>query len=389
MTQPTGARICIGVNGIGSGHSTRQLRIARELARRGNAVAILATGRASEIFTPLEFPVYQVVMPSMFGGPRHLQWGGILRAEVPRLARSARTVAAARTAMKQQFGEPDLYISDFEPCSAYFSYLERKPLVTLEQQSKYRFLEFPDLHGFSARVERQRMQLFAPRAQQSFSGSFVPIDAPPRGRTRRRVTITPPIISSDVLRLSAQQRDRGESGLSVAYFLEYFSDRNIHLAKRLGEVFGRCFPERELHVYLPGNVDGITSEYDNVSYRPASRDSFLQDLLRCDNVFASAGYNLISECILLQVPMYLVPAPTYDQVWCAATAEQHGIGTRNDDIREESVRDFVEQCAQGRYAKSVGALRDHVSNDPVPMIVDAIEELVNRKPSPAYEGRTS
>lgn len=310
--------------------------------------------------------VLKGVMPQLIGGSKNLWSTADLLHNLRAAPRDLRTLRNLASALKRD-GKPDLYVSDYEPCASLFAALSGSPLVTLDQQSKYRYFDCPPLTDTSLSVERQRLQLFAPRPRRALIASFVELGAP----SQEHVRVIPPIVDSDVRELASTTEE-----FSVAYFSRYFDDEKpLRSAEQLAEAF-RVGRPRTLHIYLPDHLAKRLQHqnHGNIRILPINRAEFLKDLARADSVFMNAGFNLIAESLLVGKPMFLVPLQTYDQHWCGHMIEKIGFGTTNDHIDPARVRAFLE-ATPDIEAQIAADYSEEWRADPVPELVTQLENL--------------
>lgn len=328
--------VAMGVNGIGIGHAMRQLALAEYLRERGHRITIIAEGRAEPLFRAAGYEVLPGWMPKILGDQRHILLKDAILANVSALPAGAKKLVRNVRRLRE-LGTPDVFVTDYEPNAAWLAYALRKPLVSIDQQSKFRYLNLPDINGFAQKVERDRLRLFMPRVTAAYACSFLPLEAD--SGDNQIVQYIPPILADTVRELRPTRRK-----LSAAYFSSYFDagpERNVvELTESL-----RDDQDRELSVYVPANKLAELSYLasSKVRIQPVDRESFLKDLSESDSVFSNAGFNSISEAIFLGKPLYLCPLPTFDQNWCAETIETKGLGVNRPDCSTASVRAFLDR----------------------------------------------
>lgn len=370
--------ICIGINGIGVGHSIRQHRIVDELHARGCRVTVLSTGRGLEYFRARQastwdakLAVIESYMPRFISKARRLDWADTLRAEVPKIPRM---VSLARR-LREQLDDVDVFITDYEPYSSYLAEILRRPLFSVDQQSKYRYFSLAPCANFTQAPERQRLALFAPRVQHAYIGSFAEparlgLDA---DHAATSVSLVPAILASDI-RAAATGSERQTIGdqrdaVTVAYFSSYFSEQNrTSLAETVRAVEGLC--GRKMRIYSPDPSELCDLSSDQIEIRGFERSAFVDDLKRADSVVSTAGFNLIAECISLQIPMMVVPVATYDQRWCADSINRLGFGWGVDEVDERTATAFFSEVEAGAFKIDDGSRNYLLSSDPASTVTD-------------------
>lgn len=347
----------------------RQLALAEVLRGRSHTVTAITSGRATSVFADNGFPVLNGWMPMVIGRPDRLLASRIVRDNFTHAPSGLRTMVSTARALSRM-GTPDLFLTDYEPNAAWLSYLLRRPLVSVDQQSKYRYLDLPVVDSYIRKVERQRLSLFMPRVTAAYVCSFMPLTA-----GNPKVTIIPPILADAVLETKPTI---GPS--SIAYFSAYFNEGPEVRTSQLIEAFRRLPLNRKLTVYLPpaaaASLRYLTGR--NVTVRAVDRDSFLRDLAECDTVFCNAGFNLISEALHLGKPLYVCPLPTYDQQWCGQVIGDSELGESHSDCNFDDVSDFLERSGTYRKAIDSAALAEW-HRDPRPDLVSALEAIAGTR----------
>ena len=94
--------------------------------------------------------------------------------------------------------------------------------------------------------------------------------------------------------------------------------------------------------------------HPGVDVRPVQRAAFLAALGRCRAVVASAGSQLISECVALGRPLFAVFDPAHDEQRLNVgmlEAGRLGAGCPADELDERRLADFL-TAAPGRFVRS-------------------------------------
>ncbi len=358
--------VAIGVNGIGMGHSVRQGVIAQYLRERGHQVQIITNGPVRvAYFRELGFPTRDAWMPTLLAREDRIHLGDALRANITQLPKGAVQHLRLRRAFEQS-GVPDVFVTDYEPNAARLAYHFGKPLVSIDQQSKYRHLDLPPVGTYARTADEQRLRYFAPRTDRSFICSFVPLQA-----EDTHLEFLPPVLPERIRTATTTT-----TPLATAYFSRYFSYGPENSVRVLADVYRQHVPDRTLRIYAQASDFGSLRQYAdaNVEIRPFDRDAFLTDLARSEAVFSNAGFNLISEAFALGKPVHLVPLPTYDQHWCAMAVAQAELGSCAPQVERGAVLDFLSR--QQEFRANVVRHRDqHLLADPRERIATYLESL--------------
>ncbi|MEV8015289.1 glycosyltransferase family protein [Streptomyces sp. NPDC086554] len=357
-------RVLIGVNGIGMGHSVRQSVIAQYLRDRGHEIRIVTNGpERVSYFRDLGLRAADAWMPALLARGDRVHAIDALRANLSRLPAGLIQHLRLRRSIEAE-GVPDVFVTDYEPNVPRLAYHFGKPLVVIDQQSKYRHLDLPRLGHFARTADAQRLRYFTPRADRSFICSFTPLHAEDPA-----LEFIAPVVPDAV----RKARVRTEP-LATAYFSRYFGHGPEDSVRVLAQTFRQHVPDRTLRVYAqPSEISSLRSfTDDNIEIRAFNREAFLADLARSEAVFSNAGFNLISEAFALGKPVHLVPLPTYDQHWCATAVEQAELGTAAPRIEPGRVLDFLSRT--GELRSNVERHRDaHLLIDPRESIATYLE----------------
>lgn len=347
--------VVIGVNGIGMGHSVRQSVIAQYLRDRGHQVWIVTNGAARvEYFRDLGFAAWDGWMPTLLARGDRIHASDAIRANIWQ-APAGMTKHLRLRRIIRDTGIPDVFITDYEPNTPRLAYHFGKPLISIDQQSKYRHLDLPTVGQYARTADEQRLRYFAPRVDQSFICSFVPLDA-----DDEKLEFIAPVVP-DVIRSAPVSTE----SLVTAYFSRYFDHGPEESVRTLAEVFRQHVPDRALRVYAPAaEIENLRQYADcGTEIRTFDREAFIADMARSEAVFSNAGFNLISEAFVLGKPVHLIPLPTYDQHWCAKVVHEAELGTAAPRITPGAVLDFLNRSRELR--NNVRRHRDqHLVADP-------------------------
>jgi uncharacterized protein (TIGR00661 family) len=321
------ARIVYGVSGEGSGHSSRAREIGRHLVERGHGVRVVSYDRGARDLAD-EFEVFETVGLSIATVDNEVSKLRTLAENLRRIPEGVRRLRALR-ALYADFA-PDCVITDFEPMSAYLARHEGLPLVSIDNQHRMRYMEFPRPAHLArdAAVTETIIRAMVPRPDAALVTTFWfgPVK-------NERTFLFPPILRREVRAL--EPRDDGHV---LAYFTRDFASFIEH--------FGR-FPRERFLVY-GSEREG---EADNVSYRPFSREGFLADLAGAKAVIATAGFTLLTESLHLGKPYLALPMRgQFEQELNALLLEELGYGRNGREATAETVGDFLYRLPEYRAA---------------------------------------
>ncbi|PWS40622.1 UDP-glucuronosyltransferase-like protein [Streptomyces sp. ZEA17I] len=315
------------------GHTVRQSVVAQYLRDRGHRVRVVTNGQGRvEYFRDLGFPAWDAWMPTLLARDDRIHARDAVRANIRQAPGGLLRHLRLRRAVRNS-GVPDVFVTDYEPNTPRLAYHFGRPLVSIDQQSKYRHLGLPTVGRYARTADEQRLRYFAPRMDRSFICSYVPLSA-----EDQRVEFISPVVP-DLVR-SAQVTTEP---LVTAYFSRYFDHGPEESVRELASVFRRSVPDRTLRIYAqPAELRSLRGYADTrIEIHAFDREAFIADMARSEAVFSNAGFNLISEALVLGKPVHLVPLPTYDQHWCAKVVDEAGLGTAAPRVERRAVLDFL------------------------------------------------
>ena len=361
-------KVVLGVCGFGLGHSARQRPILEGLLARGHDVVLVTNDQSYEFFTR-HFPHVRnvrVYVPVIHTTPHGLDFSAT--ADDPRNAQpeAHRAFWNACGEVERQFGRPDLVISDYDMVSAQIAYLFGVPLVTLDQQSKFLGYECPAIDTFTPDEHRMRLGYFFPKAAARYATSFFTLDYAPVDEYP--VTVIPPILGRDVKDLLAAPVD--------AYVTVYLSAAS-HIGQSLDELlalFGQ-FTDHRFMCFVDAEATRIP---DNVTLKPNSRADFIDCLRQSAAVISTAGHNLITEALYLNVPMFLLPFHHYEQQLNARIITEAGLGQSAAMLTSANLGAFLERLdAYRQERRKTGRVYDDFDGDVV--FLDMIESMLTKE----------
>lgn len=341
-------RILYGVSGEGSGHSSRARVVARHLLAAGHEVLLASYDRG---FTDLsqEFEVQRIEGLTIGTINNRVS---VVKTFTENLARLSDGVASLRALRRRGFEEldPQVVITDFEPMTAHLAGHFERPLLSLDNQHRFRYMSYPCPRHLKkdGLVTESVVRMMVPRPTAAFVTTFW------FGATRsEKATLFPPLLRREVLATAPRE---GEHVL--VYFTKAFDDFLPLLRERRRERF---------LVYGTGRE----GEEGNLVFKPFSRDGFLADLASARAVIATAGFTLLTEALYLRKPLLALPmAGQFEQELNALLLEEGGLGRNGRKAGPETVGDFLYRLPDYRAALEA---RPHEGNE---RLLGALDELL-------------
>jgi uncharacterized protein (TIGR00661 family) len=348
-------RILYGAVGEGLGHATRSRVVAEHLIAGGHDVKMAASGRALPYLRE-HLPDVDEIWGLSFvleNGEMHM-WKTLVqnvrgaRKGVPENWRRGEAIATAY--------RPHLVIADFDGFSYLFAKAHRLPVLSVDNiQMVDRCAHDREiLHG--ARRDYLEARAFVgsklPRANAYLITTF--FEPPIR---KKRTRLVPPILRTEIVEA------RPEPGEHLLVYGR-IAGESID-ALRASGVPCRVYGARD-------GLDGDVVE-ENLTYRPFSNETFVEDLRTSRGVVASAGFSLMSEAVYLRKPMLALPlAGQFEQIMNARYLERLGFGTAADRLDEPAVERFLER--ESLHAEALAAYEQDANAKTLDAVDEAVDE---------------
>lgn len=320
-------KILYGVQGTGNGHISRSRKMAAHLRARGADVTYLLSGRERERLFDME----------CFGDFQHRR--GLTMTTIDGAVRYGRTLLDAHPlefindVRALPLDDYDVVISDFEPVTAWAAKTAGKTCIGIAHQ--YAFLHpIPGRQGNLASSAVLRW--------------FAPVDIPIGLHWFHfDSAILPPIIDT---RLS---RRAGDADFVLIYLPFERQTAVTELLQR--------FPQYRFVQYAPDLSD---AEAGNVSLRRTCLDGFRADLCAAKAVICNAGFELVSECLHLGIPVMVKPVHgQMEQVSNAMALRELGWGDTIDELDHGALQRWLKEEREPfnvHYPDVAAALADWV-----------------------------
>lgn len=263
-------KILYGVQGTGNGHISRARIMAKKLNKyKDISVTYLFSGRKHEDYFDMD----------VFGDYMHREGLTFVtsngKINLLSTIRKNNVFKFIRDIKRLSLDDYDIIITDFEPISAWAAKLKRKRIIGIGHQ--YAFGKNTPLAGETT-ISKRIMQFFAP-VNQSFGLHWFPYSS----------NILPPIIDIDIT--AAKQPKH------VLVYLPFESQSRITSLLQQ-------FPNVNFVQYSPV-LDN--KQINNVKLLKTNYHGFKEDLRHAHGVICNSGFELISECLHMGIPILTKP----------------------------------------------------------------------------------
>ena len=311
------ANILYGVNGEGSGHSTRAREVISHLQQQGHKLHIVSFDRGLRNLSE-SFPVTEIFGLTLAYVNNRVRYKRTLASNLIKAPRAARSLKQLSRLVDEK--EIDLVITDFEPLSCHVGHHKHLPVIAIDNQHAITNATVSLPRGFKRDVAAVKLvtRLMTPHADAYLVLSF--FSAPVK---KRNTLLFPPILRQEVLSAKPNTGD---------YVLVYVTSPARELAALLKQV--RC--------KFVAYGFGIEGQEGNVLFKKPSMAGFLRDLTGAKGVIANAGFSLVSEALYLGKPYLAMPVKNqFEQTFNAYHVDKLGYGAWWEDLGKEQVESFL------------------------------------------------
>jgi len=311
------ANILYGVNGEGSGHSSRAREVIAHLQSQGHRVYVASFDRGYKNLKD-DFDVTEIDGLRLAYVENRVRYRKTVLRNLLHVPKTARTVRALEN--RAAGWKLDLAITDYEPITCHVGHKLRLPIIAIDNQHLLTDAEitYPREYRKEAAAAKLVTRLMTSRADAYLVISFF------EARMKKKTTfLFPPILRAEVLRTRPGEGD---------HVLVYVTSDAGDLLPVLRSV-------RQRFVCYGFSREG---QDGNLEFRKPSLDGFLRDLADCRATVANAGFSLISEALYLGKPYLAWPVKRqFEQVFNAYHIGQTGYGAYWDDLNKERVESFL------------------------------------------------
>lgn len=321
------ARIWYSVHGEGAGHAVRSDSILERLTKEHD-VLITAAEKAYKILSQkYENVKYIKGNTIVYKNNRVKFTRTTIRffREIPfKITRNIAKIIPAVLKFK-----PDIIISDFETAAHYYSYILKKPCISLDN------IHFSTECTFDCPVKMPKyfkpfVKVLHPKSKYYIIPSFADI----KPKSPKTTKIVSPIIREAVKKLKPVNEDfvlvYQTSPSNKAMITKLLKSNNKYI------IYGMNEKSRK-----------------NLIFKGFSSDGFLDDLRRCKYVIINGGFTVLSEALYLKKPILAVPiGKQYEQIYNANSIHTMKYGTFTYKLNIDDIMNFE---------KNIDIYRDNIN----------------------------
>jgi uncharacterized protein (TIGR00661 family) len=344
------ANILYGVNGEGSGHSSRAREVIAHLQAKGHKVHVASFDRGLRNLKD-DFEVTEIGGLRLAYVHNRVRYGKTVMRNIMHVPQATRSIRALER--KADAWNLDLVITDFEPISCHVGRKLGLPIIAIDNQHLLTDTEitYPREYRREAAATKLVTRLMTPQADAYLVISFFM----PKVK-KKRTFLFPPILRAEILRAKPSEND---------FVLVYVTSAAQELTDVLKNV-------RQRFLCYGFNREGRDG---NLEFRKPSLDGFLRDLCACRAIVANAGFSLISEALYLGKPYLAWPVKRqFEQVFNAYYIGETGYGAWWEDLNKERVESFLFNLDQ--YRKNLASYPRVDNSALLTKVDDLIHELV-------------
>ena len=311
------ANILYGINGEGSGHSTRAKDVITHLQNQGHKLHLVSFDRGLRNLRE-SFPVTEIFGFQITYINNRVRYKRTVASNLVKVPKAARSLKDLSHLVEEN--DIELVITDFEPLTCHVGHRKDLPVIAIDNQHAITNTRVSLPHGFKRDVAAVKMvtRMMTPHADAYMVLSFFPAEV-----KRRNTFLFPPILRQEILSAKPQT---GE------HVLVYVTSPAKELAALLKQV--RC-------KFIAYGF-GMEGQDGNVLFKKPSMDGFLRDLTGAKAVMANAGFSLVSEALHLGKPYLAIPVKNqFEQTFNAYYVDKLGYGAWWEELSKEKIESFL------------------------------------------------
>ncbi|MEM6785837.1 MAG: glycosyltransferase family protein [Bacteroidota bacterium] len=332
-------RVLFIVQGEGRGHMTQALAVRQMLAAHGHEVVHTLVGRSDRRVVPTFFEEGMAMPITCFDSPNFVTGDGDATVRMlPTVWYNLKRLVPYRRSLKTidevvRAEQPDVIVSFYEGLTGLYTklYQPEVPIVTVGHQFLFLHPSYP--FGTGNAAARRGAQIYTRFTSMGASARIGLSLYHANDLQAEGIAVVPPILRDEVFDL-VEAHDPED--FLLVYLLEAsmgndlmaWSDRN---------------PDVKLHCFWDRYEKPDEWAYnDALTFHHLSGLKFLEKMARCRGVVCTAGFESVSEAMLLGKPLFMVPVRGHiEQRWNALDAVQRGGGITAPSLDLDQFMDYL------------------------------------------------
>lgn len=355
-------KVLIGICGIGNGHVNRQICVIKELLKNNYEVLVATESCKIQIVKDIlkNVKVIELNIPWIVCNEKGFDFKETLD-KYDNIDLFRKFLEFGNKIEQELNGKPDLIISDYEPNVAQYAYATCTSLITMEQQSKFLYLDELKLNDYSIKEEIYRINYFFPKFDKKIVSSFFPINI-----NNNKIIQVPPIITKI-------KRKKTKNDFIMVYLSPYSDsdkyDKLINILSKIKNISFKVY-SKNYEVYIN------KFNFNNVEFSKFN-ENFKKDISQCSALITTGGHQLISEAISIELPIYVMPLNTYEQHYNAYMVNYYNLGS-NKEVTMDNIIKFIE--SRELYRNNIKKYKDKYYTEKWEITFnDIVKELLNDK----------
>jgi uncharacterized protein (TIGR00661 family) len=314
------------VQGEGRGHMTQAISLAEMLRDEGHEIVQVLVGKSPRreipdfFYEKIHAPVDTFESPNFVVDAKNKKiriwpsiWNNLLQAPI-----YFKSISKIKNTVSEK--QPDVIVNFYELIAGFYTFLFKSnaKVVVMGHQFLLQHPQFVFPKGFW--MDRHMMAFYsyilALRADKKLALSFRPMPDVPR----KRLYVVPPLLRSEVKKLSPENR-----GFILGYIL------NAGYAEEI-EQWHLHNKQYEMHFFWDKkDAPEDLQVHENLWFHKLNDVKFLDMMSKCGGYCSTAGFESICEAIYLGKPIMMVPTyGHFEQACNALDATLAGAGIKND-----------------------------------------------------------
>ncbi len=304
-------KILYGVQGTGNGHISRARMLARHFRDSDIDVTWLFSGRPRDGFFDMDiFGDFLYRRGLTF----HSENGGVSYAKTVVKNNPFQFISDVFSLDTTAY---DLVITDFEPVTAWAAKRQRSRVIGLGHQ-----------YAFGHSIPRAGGNIIANTIIKIFAPSTVPLGLHWHHFGH---AILPPIIDTEV-KAQTTDNDKSQQREKIVVYLPF--ENQARVQQLLTPI-----TQHDFIIYSPELSD---QQHGHIALRKTSLKGFKQDLATAQGVICNSGFELISECLALGLPVLTKPQHgQMEQLSNAEALRTLGFATTVNDLSTAAIEHWL------------------------------------------------